>query len=45
MPPVECASYKRAVSAARAYLGEQAFAAAWSQGREMTPEQALALAN
>ncbi|MFL5656364.1 MAG: ATP-binding protein [Ktedonobacteraceae bacterium] len=45
MPPVECASYKRAVAAARAYLGEQAFAAAWSQGREMTPEQALAQAN
>ena len=42
MPPVECASYNRAVAAARAYLGEQAFAAAWSQGREMTPEQALA---
>jgi len=24
------------------HLGEQAFAAAWSQGQKMTPEQALA---
>ena len=45
LPPVERASYTRAVAAARAHLGEQAFAAAWSQGRKMTPEQALAQAN
>jgi len=30
--------------AARVHLGERAFAAAWAQGRTMTPEQALAAA-
>ena len=34
--------YERSVAAARAQLGEQAFAAAWAEGRTMTPEQALA---
>ncbi|HEY6542403.1 MAG TPA: tetratricopeptide repeat protein, partial [Ktedonobacteraceae bacterium] len=42
VPLVEQADYEHAVSAARASLGEQAFAAAWSQGRMMTAEQALA---
>jgi DNA-binding CsgD family transcriptional regulator len=42
IPPVELASYERSVSAARVHLGERAFAAAWAQGRSMTPEQALA---
>jgi predicted ATPase/serine/threonine protein kinase/DNA-binding CsgD family transcriptional regulator len=42
IPPVELADYERAVSAARVHLGEKAFAAAWAQGRSMTPEQALA---
>ena len=42
IPPVERASYERSVAAARAQLGEKAFAAAWAQGRTMTPEQALA---
>ena len=42
VPLVEQADYERAVSAARAKLGERAFAAAWSQGRSMTAEQALA---
>jgi predicted ATPase/DNA-binding CsgD family transcriptional regulator len=41
IPPVELASYERSVSAARVHLGERAFAAAWAQGRSMTPEQAL----
>jgi ATP/maltotriose-dependent transcriptional regulator MalT len=40
--PVERADYERAVSSARVHLGERAFAAAWAQGRSMTPEQALA---
>jgi DNA-binding NarL/FixJ family response regulator len=30
------------VAAARTQLGEQSFAAAWAEGRTMTPEQALA---
>jgi len=36
--------YDSAVAAARDALGEEALAAAWAQGREMTPEQALAYA-
>ena len=39
--PIERASYEHAVAAARAQLGEKAFAAAWAEGRSMTPEQAL----
>ena len=42
IPPIELADYERALSAARVHLGERAFAAAWSQGRSMTPEQAVA---
>jgi ATP/maltotriose-dependent transcriptional regulator MalT len=42
IPPVYRASYDRSVAAARAQLGEKAFAAAWAGGRMMTPEQALA---
>jgi predicted ATPase/DNA-binding CsgD family transcriptional regulator len=41
IPPVEFADYERSLSAARVHLGERAFAAAWAQGRSMTPEQAL----
>ena len=40
--PIERARYERTVAAARASLGEKAFAAAWAEGRGMTPEQALA---
>jgi predicted ATPase/DNA-binding CsgD family transcriptional regulator len=39
--PVELADYEHSVSYARVHLGEKAFAAAWAQGRSMTPEQAL----
>jgi DNA-binding NarL/FixJ family response regulator len=39
--PVERASYERSVTAARAQLGGKAFAAAWAEGRTMTPEQAF----
>ncbi len=42
IPPVYCADYDRSVAAACTRLGEKAFAAAWAQGRTMTPEQALA---
>ena len=39
--PIEYARYERRVAAARASLGEKAFAAAWAEGRGMTPEQAI----
>src|SRR5258708_6531267 len=42
LPPAYRAGYERVVAAARTQLGEQAFAAAWAEGRTMTPEQALA---
>jgi DNA-binding NarL/FixJ family response regulator len=41
MPPVEQVDYKQAIAAARAQLGEKAFAAAWNEGRSMTLEQVL----
>jgi predicted ATPase/class 3 adenylate cyclase len=42
LPPVDRTAYERSVAAIRAQLGEQAFAAAWAEGRTMTPEQVLA---
>jgi predicted ATPase/class 3 adenylate cyclase/DNA-binding CsgD family transcriptional regulator len=42
LPPIERVPYHRAVAAARTQLGEQAFAAAWVEGRTMSLEQALA---
>jgi predicted ATPase/DNA-binding CsgD family transcriptional regulator len=36
------AGYERSVARVQAQLGEPAFAAAWSKGRTMTPEQVLA---
>ena len=42
IPPVYRAAYERSVAAARAQLGEQAFATAWAEGRTISPEQALA---
>jgi predicted ATPase/class 3 adenylate cyclase/DNA-binding CsgD family transcriptional regulator len=42
LPPAYRAGYERVVAAARAHLGEQTFAAAWAEGRTMTPEQVLA---
>jgi predicted ATPase/class 3 adenylate cyclase/DNA-binding CsgD family transcriptional regulator len=41
--PFDHFRYERAVAAARAQLGEKAFAAEWAAGRMMTPEQALAV--
>ncbi len=42
LPPNHGPLYERRVTAARAQLGEEAFAAAWAEGRIMTPEQAIA---
>ncbi len=42
LPHVCRADYERFLAAARAKLGEQAFAAAWAEGKSMTWEQALA---
>jgi DNA-binding NarL/FixJ family response regulator len=42
LPPVYRADYEHSVAAARIPLGKRAFATAWSEGRMMTPEQALA---
>jgi tetratricopeptide (TPR) repeat protein len=41
IPPVYGADYERSLAAVRAQLGEKAFAAAWAEGRMMTPEQVL----
>jgi non-specific serine/threonine protein kinase len=40
--PADRAVHERAIAAARAALGEAAFAAAWAAGRALTPEQAIA---
>jgi predicted ATPase/class 3 adenylate cyclase/DNA-binding CsgD family transcriptional regulator len=42
LPPVYHADYERCVAAARAQLGEQAFAVAWAEGYGITWDQALA---
>jgi DNA-binding NarL/FixJ family response regulator len=42
LPPADRAEYEQAVQSARAQLGASAFAAAWQEGRTMTPGQALA---
>ena len=41
IPPVYCPGYQQAVAAARGQLGEEDFATAWAQGRNMGPEQAM----
>ena len=41
MNDIERADYERAVDGARTQLGRERFAAAWAEGRSMTPEQAL----
>ncbi len=40
-PSSERAAYDQSVAALRALLGEEAFAAAWAQGRSMTLEEAI----
>ena len=42
MSPDQRDDYKRTVDSLRSRLGEQAFTAAWSEGRKMAPEQILA---
>ena len=42
IPLAQRADYQRSLSAVRVHLGERAFVAAWTQGRTMTPLQALA---
>jgi len=42
LPPVWRTDYERSVAAARLFLGENAFSAAWTQGRTMPLEQILA---
>jgi hypothetical protein len=42
IPPVYRIEYESSVTAARTQLGEQSFAAAWAEGRTMTPEQVFA---
>jgi predicted ATPase len=44
LPPPDRTYYERHVTAARAALGETAFAAAWNTGRALTWEQAVAAA-
>jgi predicted ATPase/transcriptional regulator with XRE-family HTH domain len=44
MSPMERVEYDRAVGAARAFLGEETFTAAWEAGKAMTMEQAIAYA-
>jgi predicted ATPase/class 3 adenylate cyclase len=44
LAPGERADYDRHLAAARAALGEGAFAAAWAEGRALPMEQAIALA-
>jgi len=42
MYPVDRDDYAQAIAAARAHMGETAFAAAWAEGRALSPEAALA---
>jgi predicted ATPase/predicted Ser/Thr protein kinase len=41
-PPSETDEYQRHISASRAALGEEAFAAAWAQGQVIDPDRAVA---
>jgi hypothetical protein len=41
VPPAQRADYVRHMATLRAQLVETAFAAAWAEGRAMTPEQAI----
>jgi predicted ATPase/class 3 adenylate cyclase len=44
LSPVEYAEHDREVAVARVTMGDEAFAAAWAEGRAMTLEQAVAYA-
>lgn len=41
LPPIEQAGYEQAITTVRTRLGEQAFAAAWDEGRTMSVEQVI----
>jgi non-specific serine/threonine protein kinase len=41
LPPADRAELDRAVAAVRTALGEEAFAAAWAEGRALAPEEAV----
>jgi hypothetical protein len=40
-PPADAARYERSITAVRAQLNEDSFAAAWVEGCAMTPEEAV----
>ena len=40
-PPSDRAEYERTVTSVRSLLGDEAFARAWTEGRTITPEQAV----
>ncbi|MDQ6662429.1 MAG: LuxR C-terminal-related transcriptional regulator [Chloroflexota bacterium] len=42
IPPVHRATYEQALARVHSWMSEQAFRAAWEEGRSMSPEQALA---
>jgi hypothetical protein len=44
LPPPRRVLHDQTVAAARAALGEEAFAAAWTEGRAMSLDQAVAAA-
>jgi predicted ATPase/transcriptional regulator with XRE-family HTH domain len=44
LPPTYQRDYAASVTQARTQLGEEVYASAWSEGRAMSPEQAVALA-
>jgi tetratricopeptide (TPR) repeat protein len=44
LPPSERGLYEQQIASARSVLGDDAFAAAWEQGRALTLEQAVAYA-
>jgi predicted ATPase/DNA-binding CsgD family transcriptional regulator len=43
IPPVQRAAYEHALARAHRQVNEQAFRAAWAEGRSMAPQQALAV--
>jgi predicted ATPase/DNA-binding CsgD family transcriptional regulator len=43
IPPVRRAAYAQAVALAYSQVGRQAFRSSWTQGRSMTPKQALTM--
>jgi DNA-binding NarL/FixJ family response regulator len=43
LPPLERLEHEHATATARTVLGVEAFTSAWAEGRNTTPEQALAI--